>query len=116
LSDFISPGTFNRGTDVRSSERTEPILDGALPIWGQLAISLNNLAGHWPELHFESSYSRDEALRIAANIAKLPELLMRKKSWRLFQLLELRAIHLNEQFPLKNHYVLRISLLYKSHL
>jgi hypothetical protein len=68
LSDFISPGTFNRGTGVRSLERTEPIFGGALPIWGQLAISLNNLAGRWPKLHFESYYSRDEARRIAANV------------------------------------------------
>jgi len=55
---FHKSRTFNRGTGVRSSARTEPIFGGALPIWGQLAISLNNLAGRWPKLDFESCYSR----------------------------------------------------------
>jgi len=41
----ISPDTFNRGTGVRLLGRSEPILGGALPIWGPLAISLNSLAG-----------------------------------------------------------------------
>jgi hypothetical protein len=53
LLNFISPDTFNRGTGVRLLGRSEPILGGALPIWGRLATSLNSLAGPWPKLGFE---------------------------------------------------------------
>jgi hypothetical protein len=34
--------------------RIEPILGGALPIWGRPATSLNSLAGRWPKLGFET--------------------------------------------------------------
>ena len=33
--------------------RSEPILGGALPIWGRLAISLNSSVAHWPKLGHE---------------------------------------------------------------
>jgi len=74
LSHALFRDTFNRDTDVQFSDTNKFIIAGAFPIWIRPTPSMNSLADHcakhlnWPKL-----LTADEARRIAANIAKLPD-------------------------------------------